>query len=109
MQSSRFHPAGKILPARLSLINFRKPGKPRIALTDYRAKITQAGYSSEKSAFGKTCCAAAYRYRLPELDSTRFRSLLADLYYFQILLPDLLMFPDFQFLELAKGFEPPTP
>jgi hypothetical protein len=71
--------------------SFRKPGKPRIALTDYRAKITTRRITFRMECVGKTCCAAIYRVPLPagiSLPAFRFRTV--------------------ALLELAKGFEPPT-
>jgi hypothetical protein len=70
---------------------FRKSGKPKIALLDYRAKVTTSRIKFRMECVGKTCCAAAYepaacRNPIPK------NSL-----------------PDFCILELAKGFEPPTP
>jgi hypothetical protein len=69
MQSSRFHPAGKIHAAGLSLINFRKPGKPRIALTDYRAKITQAGIVPKRVRLEKPVAPPLTDCCLPESSS----------------------------------------
>jgi hypothetical protein len=103
MQSSRFHPAGKIRPARLSLINFRKPGKPRIALTDYRAKITQAGIVPKRVRLEKPVAPPLTDCHPPESTSITLPDFVPNLLLFPVL------FPDFQCLELAKGFEPPTP
>ena len=67
-----------------SHFNFAKQGnqgsrKKTAKITDL---ITARRKSTEWSAFGKTCCAATYRVR---------------------------RLPEIRFLELAKGFEPPTP
>jgi hypothetical protein len=51
---------------RIANLKFRKPGKPRIALTDYRAKITTSRIKFRMECVGKTCCAATYRVLLPE-------------------------------------------
>jgi hypothetical protein len=73
-----------------------KPADQSILLSQYRetkarakdtAKITTRRKISEWSVFGKTCCAAATESaEPPENSSACYRS-----------------------LELAKGFEPPTP
>src|SRR5271156_815737 len=76
MQSALFvrqttDPTNKLLPspARLSRNKFRQPifrksGKPRIALTDYYAKITTRRITFRMECVGKTCCAATYRVPL---------------------------------------------
>jgi hypothetical protein len=74
----------------VSQITFRKSGKPRIALTAYRAKITTRRNPSEWSALEKPVAPPLTESRcLPEIRSVSF--------------------PDFHMLELAKGFEPLTP
>jgi hypothetical protein len=49
----------------VSQITFRKSGKPRIAPTDYRAKITTSRIKLRMECVGKTCCAATYRVLPP--------------------------------------------
>src|SRR5271154_1411906 len=52
-----------------------KSGKPRIALTNYRAKITTRRIKFRMECVGKTCCAATYRVRcLPEIRFLKFVS-----------------------------------
>jgi hypothetical protein len=72
-----------------------KPADQSILLSQYRetkarakdtAKITTRRKISEWSVFGKTCCAATESAEPPENSTACYRS-----------------------LELAKGFEPPTP
>jgi hypothetical protein len=63
---------------------FRKPGKPRIAPAKFGAKITA---------------------RRNRSDEVRWKNLLRRLEFRR--LPEIR--PDFRLLELAKGFEPPTP
>jgi hypothetical protein len=70
--SRRFGPAGRGNPlasfrrqpdfrkTKFSRTGFRKSGKPRIALTDYRAKITTRRIKFRMECVGKTCCAATY-------------------------------------------------
>jgi hypothetical protein len=78
--SSRRRPpdlANQVFANRVLQITFRKSGKPRIALTNYHAKITTSRIKFRMECVGKTCCAATYRSPLPAgnpLPQIRFRT-----------------------------------